>query len=36
MKVYTDIKERNISWPADEVLKPKMSLEAQDLINRMI
>ena len=36
MKVYADIKARNIQWPDDEVLKPIMSLEARDLIERLL
>lgn len=36
MKVYADIKSRNITWPDEEIVKSRMSLEAQDLINRMI
>lgn len=34
--VYKDIKNRNIQWPAVEVIDEIMSKEAQDLINRMI
>lgn len=34
--VYKDIKERNIQWPAPDVIDTIMSKEAQDLINRMI
>lgn len=36
MKVYADIKARNIHWPEDAVLKPIMSLEARDLIERLL
>ena len=34
--VYKDIKNRNIQWPAPDVIDSIMSKEAQDLINRMI
>lgn len=34
--VYKDIKNRNIQWPAPDVIDQIMSKEAQDLINRMI
>lgn len=36
MKVYADIKSRNIQWPPEEDLKARMSVEAIDLINRML
>jgi|APSaa5957512535_1039671.scaffolds.fasta_scaffold197216_2 hypothetical protein len=36
MKVNTDIKQRRIKWPEEEYLKSIMSIEAQDLVNRMI
>lgn len=35
-KVYADIKNRNIQWPEPEILEKKISMEGQDLINRMI
>lgn len=36
MKVYAAIKSRNITWPDEEVVKARMSIDAIDLINRMI
>ena len=37
MTVYRDIKARKIQWPEDEEsYNKKMSIEAQDLVNRMI
>jgi len=35
-KVYSDIKSRNIQWPRPDVLPSIMSIEAIDLINKMI
>ena len=35
-KVYSDIKERNISWPDADEIELFMSPVAQDLVNRMI
>jgi hypothetical protein len=36
MKVNADIKGRKIKWPEEEYLKKVMSVEAIDLVNRMI
>jgi serine/threonine protein kinase len=36
MKVYADIKSRNIQWPEQEKLEKKMSKEAYHLIDCMI
>lgn len=36
MKVNADIKGRKIRWPEEEYLKTIMSMEAIDLVNRMI
>jgi len=36
MKVYQDIKARNIQWPPEEKLNQLMSPEAIDLVNRML
>ena len=36
MQVHRDIKDRKIGWPEKEQLDKIMSIEAQDLINRMI
>lgn len=36
MKVYADIKARNIQWPEESILATKMSKEAAHLIDCMI
>jgi serine/threonine protein kinase len=36
IKVYSDIKSRNIGWPRPDILPTIMSTDAIDLINRMI
>ena len=36
MKVNADIKGRKIKWPEEQYLNSIMSIEAQDLVNRMI
>ncbi len=36
IQVYSDIKNRNIQWPREDLLKEVMSEEAKDLIDKML